>query len=333
MAARRHFSGRRWHAHRPRGRRCVLVSCEHVHWFCQFDSELRRPSFPARRGRGVNWPGASKAVAEWFPGEERSLAVAIFDSGSSVGGALAAMMIPWIALAFGWRWAFVFSGMLGFLWLGVWLRVYHPLDRHPRLTADEVTFIEAGKRADRIKCNLGRPRVISNLSDCHKPSIGTQPMSASNAGMRFSTCHFSLLPIMFFAAFGTNGAFAQFTTARLSGVVTDNVNAAMPDATVTALQVSTGYKQTAKTGASGDYLFPSLPIGTYRLNVKANGFTPFVQDGIVLNVKSGSQRECEVAGRFCESAGHRACGCITGHDRRPNDRSVNQPEKAWLACR
>ena len=61
-------------------------------------------------GEGFNWPGASKTVAEWFPSEERSLAVAIFDSGSSVGGALAALMIPWIALAFGWRWSFVFSG-------------------------------------------------------------------------------------------------------------------------------------------------------------------------------------------------------------------------------
>lgn len=60
-------------------------------------------------GEGFNWPGASKTVAEWFPGEERSVAVAIFDSGSSVGGALAALAIPLIALAFGWRWSFVFQ--------------------------------------------------------------------------------------------------------------------------------------------------------------------------------------------------------------------------------
>ena len=51
-------------------------------------------------GEGFNWPGASKTVAEWFPAEERSIAVAIFDSGSSVGGALAALVIPWIALRF-----------------------------------------------------------------------------------------------------------------------------------------------------------------------------------------------------------------------------------------
>lgn len=75
-------------------------------------------------GEGFNWPGASKAVAEFFPAKERSVAVAIFDSGSSIGGAIAALCIPWIALQFGWRAAFVFSGLLGFFWLALWLFVY-----------------------------------------------------------------------------------------------------------------------------------------------------------------------------------------------------------------
>jgi MFS transporter, ACS family, aldohexuronate transporter len=96
-------------------------------------------------GEGFNWPGASKTVAEWFPREERSLAVAIFDSGSSVGGAVAALVIPLIAVVFGWKAAFVFSGLLGFVWLLVWLRVYHPLDRHPRVTPQEVLLIRAGQ--------------------------------------------------------------------------------------------------------------------------------------------------------------------------------------------
>ena len=89
-------------------------------------------------GEGLNWPGASKAVAELFPAEERSVAVAIFDSGSSVGGAVAAISIPWIALQFGWRFAFAFSGILGFVWLGVWLAVY---PRSPAQSAQGFTAL------------------------------------------------------------------------------------------------------------------------------------------------------------------------------------------------
>ncbi len=101
-------------------------------------------------GEGFNWPGASKTVAEWFPSQERSMAVAIFDSGSSVGGALAALIIPWIAIAFGWRSAFVFSGLLGFIWLFMWLRIYHPLAKHPRVTPEEVALIRAGQDAPEV---------------------------------------------------------------------------------------------------------------------------------------------------------------------------------------
>lgn len=96
-------------------------------------------------GEGFNWPGASKTVAEWFPNEERSVAVALFDSGSSVGGAIAAMVIPVIALYWGWRWSFVFSGVVSLIWVAVWLRVYHPLDRHPKISPEELAFIRQGQ--------------------------------------------------------------------------------------------------------------------------------------------------------------------------------------------
>lgn len=114
-------------------------------------------------GEGFNWPAASKTVAEWFPNQERSLAVAIFDSGSSVGGALAALLIPWVALAFGWRWSFVFSGLLGFVWLVLWLRVYHPLDRHPRVTPEEVALIRTGQDVPRTSTGRGLQRWLDLL--------------------------------------------------------------------------------------------------------------------------------------------------------------------------
>jgi MFS transporter, ACS family, hexuronate transporter len=116
-------------------------------------------------GEGFNWPGASKTVAEWFPSEERSLAVAIFDSGSSIGGAAAALVIPLIAVSFGWRSAFVFSGLIGFVWLLMWLRVYHPLDRHPRVTSEEVSFIRAGQDVPSVSTQHGMRRWLELLRE------------------------------------------------------------------------------------------------------------------------------------------------------------------------
>jgi MFS transporter, ACS family, hexuronate transporter len=116
-------------------------------------------------GEGLNWPGASKTVAEWFPSQERSLAVAIFDSGSSVGGAVAALVVPLIAVAFGWRSAFVFSGLLGFLWLLVWLRVYHPLNRHPRVTPMEAAYIAGGQDVPNVSRQPGVQRWLSLARD------------------------------------------------------------------------------------------------------------------------------------------------------------------------
>lgn len=112
-------------------------------------------------GEGFNWPAASKTVAEWFPSQERSLAVAIFDSGSSVGGALAALVVPWIALALGWRWGFSFAGILGLVWLAVWLRTYHSLDCHPKVKKEEVAFIHAGQEMAGISNTLGVRRWLS----------------------------------------------------------------------------------------------------------------------------------------------------------------------------
>ena len=116
-------------------------------------------------GEGFNWPGASKTVAEWFPREERSLAVAIFDSGSSVGGAVAALGIPMLAIALGWRWAFVAAGALGLIWVCVWLKVYHPLEKHPTVTPEERQLIQEGRDAFDSSNAHGVRRWIALLKD------------------------------------------------------------------------------------------------------------------------------------------------------------------------
>jgi MFS transporter, ACS family, aldohexuronate transporter len=75
-------------------------------------------------GEAGNWPAGVKVVAEWFPVKERALGAGIFNSGSSVGAVIAAPVVAWIVLEFGWRPAFACIGALGFVWVAVWLAVY-----------------------------------------------------------------------------------------------------------------------------------------------------------------------------------------------------------------
>jgi len=100
-------------------------------------------------GEAANWPGATKAVSEWFPRRQRGLAVALFDSGSSVGAMLApALMLFLMSRTGGWRPAFVIVGTLGFLWLVLWRRSYHPPETHPRVTDAERAMIAADHAAE-----------------------------------------------------------------------------------------------------------------------------------------------------------------------------------------
>jgi ACS family hexuronate transporter-like MFS transporter len=75
-------------------------------------------------GESANFPGAIKSIGEWFPKEERALATGIFNAGTNTGAILTPLVVPWIALNWGWRWAFVIVGSLGFLWLLLWLALY-----------------------------------------------------------------------------------------------------------------------------------------------------------------------------------------------------------------
>jgi ACS family hexuronate transporter-like MFS transporter len=75
-------------------------------------------------GEGGNFPAAIKAVALWFPKRERALATSLFNAGTNVGAIIAPAVVPWVASAWGWRSAFVGAGILGFLWLLLWLPFY-----------------------------------------------------------------------------------------------------------------------------------------------------------------------------------------------------------------
>lgn len=89
-----------------------------------------------------NFPAAIKTVAEWFPRRERALATGIFNSGSNIGAIVAPLAVPLIAVRFGWQWAFIATGLLGFVWLFAWLRLYQPPARHAGVNAAELALIQ-----------------------------------------------------------------------------------------------------------------------------------------------------------------------------------------------
>ncbi len=90
-----------------------------------------------------NFPAAIKTVAEWFPKKERALATGIFNSGTNVGAIIAPLTVPYIAVEWGWRWAFILTGAVGLIWLIFWFILYEVPARHKRLSKEEYEYIHS----------------------------------------------------------------------------------------------------------------------------------------------------------------------------------------------
>jgi ACS family hexuronate transporter-like MFS transporter len=115
-------------------------------------------------GEAANWPGATKAVSEWFPRRESGWAVALFDSGSSVGAAIAPWLVLSLYAAFGsWRPAFIITGALGFVWLAVFLLLYRRPEDHPLITDQEREMLRQDKAVDAAEGATGVALPYSTL--------------------------------------------------------------------------------------------------------------------------------------------------------------------------
>ena len=99
------------------------------------------------------FPASIKAVADWFPRKERALATGILNAGTSVGAMLTPLVVPWITIHWGWRWAFVITGGLGIFWLAFWLLLYRKPEDHPRMSKGELKYVRSDnqKRVERVK--------------------------------------------------------------------------------------------------------------------------------------------------------------------------------------
>ncbi len=92
-----------------------------------------------------------KTVAEWFPRRERAFAVGIFNAGSNIGAVPAPLLVPLIAANWGWRPAFLFTGVLSATWLTVWLLTYRTPDQQPKLGAAELAHIRSDPPEPTVK--------------------------------------------------------------------------------------------------------------------------------------------------------------------------------------
>lgn len=94
-------------------------------------------------GEGGGFPGAAKAVAEWFPPKERSFAFGLFNTGSSLGAMVAPPLIAFIVLSLSWRWVFILTGLIGFFWAVIWYFMYEHPSKSKLVTPEEKRVTEA----------------------------------------------------------------------------------------------------------------------------------------------------------------------------------------------
>jgi MFS transporter, ACS family, hexuronate transporter len=107
-------------------------------------------------GESGVFPASIKTVAEWFPKKERALATGIFNAGANVGAIITPLVVPWITIHWGWRWAFVITGALGFVWLIFWLLLYRKPEEDPHVSKSELAYIRSDPQPPMMKIKWAR---------------------------------------------------------------------------------------------------------------------------------------------------------------------------------
>ena len=107
-------------------------------------------------GESGVFPASLKTIAEWFPRKERALATGIFNAGTNIGAILTPLIVPWITVHWGWRWAFIATGAIGFVWLIFWLWLYRKPEEHPLLSKAELDYIRSDPQPPVVKIKWAR---------------------------------------------------------------------------------------------------------------------------------------------------------------------------------
>ncbi|MBY0480124.1 MAG: MFS transporter [Chitinophagaceae bacterium] len=153
------------------------------------------PGFQVVRGalglsEAGNFPSAIKAVAEWFPKKERALATGIFNSGANIGAILTPLTVPFIVANWGWQWAFILTGLLGFIWLVFWFILYEVPRKSNKLSKEELAFIESDNASE-----------AGTIADDSKPKMSWKKLLGFRQTWAFSIGKLLTDPIWWFYIF------------------------------------------------------------------------------------------------------------------------------------
>lgn len=114
-------------------------------------------------GESGNFPAAIKTTAEYFPKKDRAFATSIFNAGASIGALIAPLTIPLLAKAYGWEMAFIIIGVLGFIWMGVWVFVYDKPESSKYVNAAELEYIRQDKLIEASAETAEKPKKLGIL--------------------------------------------------------------------------------------------------------------------------------------------------------------------------
>jgi ACS family hexuronate transporter-like MFS transporter len=134
----------------------TLWTLAHIgHGFVHTITQFALVRFALGLGESGSFPSSLKAVSEWFPQQQRALAVGIFNAGSNVGAIVTPLVVPVVTLLWGWRAAFVVTGAVTLVWLVAWLLMYRNPAEHARVSASELAYIRAGEAASPVAAAAG----------------------------------------------------------------------------------------------------------------------------------------------------------------------------------
>jgi MFS transporter, ACS family, aldohexuronate transporter len=119
----------------------TIAAAAHALATTAFEFGLAR--FSLGLGESGNFPAAIKSTAEWFPKKERALATGLFNSGANIGAVVAPIVVPWLTLTWGWQEAFIFTALLGLIWIVLWVWIYDVPEKHKKVSKAELDYINS----------------------------------------------------------------------------------------------------------------------------------------------------------------------------------------------